>query len=254
MENQIIENQRSCLTDKPLDNMLNDKLNSSQYAQALSKFILNADTPVTLGIQGGWGSGKTSLFYLLDKLLAETGHRAITIKINAWEHSLFQTNENKALVVLSVLSGMINGIAAIGQQDWLDKESQKFFKSDHKSGLLSKLTSATRKMIPLIMNLGLGYAGLPALAEHAADKENKAQQEPELPILAEQIHNLKENLRNYIEHIQYEGANGPAQCKIVIFIDDLDRVPPPTAVEILDVTKTSLTFQIVSLSWLLTMK
>lgn len=237
MNNQLIEIQHSCLTDKPLDDMLDDKLNSSQYAQALSKFILNADTPVTLGIQGGWGSGKTSLFYLLDKLLAKTEHRAITIKINAWEHSLFQTNDNKAMVVLSILNSMINGIVAIGQQAWLDKDAQKFFRSDQESGLLSKLTNATRKMVPMIMNLGLSYAGFPALAGHAAEKDNNAQQDPELPILAEQIHNLKENLKNYIKHIRYKGANGPEQCKIVIFIDDLDRVPPPTAVEILDVTK-----------------
>lgn len=57
--------QKSCITDTPLPALAEDNLDASEYADALAKFIANADTPVTIGIQGGWGSGKTSLITVL---------------------------------------------------------------------------------------------------------------------------------------------------------------------------------------------
>ena len=38
-----------------------DHLNLLPYAEALTKFIETADTPMTVGLQGDWGSGKTSM-------------------------------------------------------------------------------------------------------------------------------------------------------------------------------------------------
>ena len=38
-----------------------DALKISSYKDALTDFIKRTDTPMTIGVQGEWGSGKTSL-------------------------------------------------------------------------------------------------------------------------------------------------------------------------------------------------
>ena len=54
--------------------MQQDSRSSIQkYAVSLSKFIEISDTPITIGLQGEWGTGKTSLMslYFLKELLNE---------------------------------------------------------------------------------------------------------------------------------------------------------------------------------------
>ena len=49
------------IVDEPNRGDQPDKLEIGRHAAALSDFIQRADTPITIGIQGEWGSGKTSL-------------------------------------------------------------------------------------------------------------------------------------------------------------------------------------------------
>jgi len=55
----------SCLNDRPLTLREGDHLNNYRFAKGLIDFINQAATPITIAIQGGWGSGKTSLINLL---------------------------------------------------------------------------------------------------------------------------------------------------------------------------------------------
>ena len=54
------------IIDEPVNYLKeeNDKLGINDYAKALTNFIENTETPMTIGIQGEWGSGKTSLMNL----------------------------------------------------------------------------------------------------------------------------------------------------------------------------------------------
>lgn len=238
---------KSCLADSPLNPANNtDILNSGDYATALYNFIINADTPVTLGIQGGWGSGKTSLFYLLEEKLNADNHKAITIRINAWEHSLFQEGEGRGLIVLSVLGSLIKSISGIASSEWIDEENRLVLQPKDKGhGLTKKLMNAGSQVLSLAGNLAIqSFIPGAAIFNNLLLKQNKKDQTTEeektredsiaeLPILAEQIHSLKEQLERFIENIKHNKQ----QSRVVIFIDDLDRVPPPIAVEILDVIK-----------------
>ncbi|MEC8423143.1 MAG: P-loop NTPase fold protein, partial [Myxococcota bacterium] len=56
-------------TDPPLDNDSVDRLKIAPYALGLEDFICNCETPMTVGIQGEWGSGKTSLMRLIQQRL-----------------------------------------------------------------------------------------------------------------------------------------------------------------------------------------
>ena len=56
----------SSITDKPITTLNQDLLKVEKYSQALSNFITRSATPITIGLQGEWGTGKTSLMSLKD--------------------------------------------------------------------------------------------------------------------------------------------------------------------------------------------
>ncbi len=63
-----------------------DSLGFKPYVTAIAEFLLNPDTkpPLTLSVEGEWGSGKSSFMKQLDLYLREKGQR--TVWFNAWRH------------------------------------------------------------------------------------------------------------------------------------------------------------------------
>ena len=61
--------------DHPITNINNpdgsksDLLETESYAQALAKFAMECETPLTIGVQGEWGSGKTSLLNMIEEII-----------------------------------------------------------------------------------------------------------------------------------------------------------------------------------------
>ena len=219
----------SCLTDKPIQKAEEDNLCARNYADALCEFIEYADTPVTIGIQGGWGSGKTSLISVIQDKLTDNNN-VLCVLVNAWEHSLFQDNENKAEVALSLLNGLADGVKLSIQkvENKIDSSTLKAIKENSLN--VEKAIQGIKTGVRLAAVIATKtFTGVDlAFAE-------KPEQNPQTPKsnLAQEVHNLRSSLKKLIENITYSGK----QVKVVFFIDDLDRVSPPTAIEILDITK-----------------
>jgi KAP-like P-loop domain-containing protein/PASTA domain-containing protein len=73
-------------SDRPLDRGDRDALDFTPLAKSLSAFVRNAATkpPLTISIDGPWGSGKSSLMNLMCADLREFGFRAVWF--NAWHN------------------------------------------------------------------------------------------------------------------------------------------------------------------------
>jgi photosystem II stability/assembly factor-like uncharacterized protein len=73
-------------SDRPLQPGEFDALKSGEVAHALFRFIQNRNTspPLTIGVVGDWGTGKTSIMRLLEANLRDGGMRPIWF--NAWHH------------------------------------------------------------------------------------------------------------------------------------------------------------------------
>ena len=51
-----------------------DQLGVKPYVEALQAFILSCGTPMTVAIQGDWGTGKTSMMRQIEKNIRPTAH------------------------------------------------------------------------------------------------------------------------------------------------------------------------------------
>jgi photosystem II stability/assembly factor-like uncharacterized protein len=76
----------SVLSDKPLTAGERDALNFTALARGISRFLRNVNTaaPLTISVDGPWGSGKSSLMNLIQSDLESYGFR--TVWFNAWHH------------------------------------------------------------------------------------------------------------------------------------------------------------------------
>jgi predicted KAP-like P-loop ATPase len=53
------------IVDRPKESHQGDLLEIEKYTNGLVQFIESSATPITIGVQGEWGSGKTSLLNTL---------------------------------------------------------------------------------------------------------------------------------------------------------------------------------------------
>ena len=202
------------ITDKPIAKLEQDSLNIQKYSNSLSKFIKNSDTPITIGLQGEWGTGKTSLMSLLLENFNNSGEEReiATSWVNTWEYSLFK---GASETTPAVLSGMLEKLRDENQDIWTIKDVAA-----------DKVKKATKFLSGLANQVIANQTGI-NIKDAASDsftEKNVAQ--------IVEIKNLITSIINeLIEH------NDNKIQKVVFFVDDLDRIPPTDAVEVLEALK-----------------
>ena len=192
-----------------------DNLGLSTHAKALAEFISKSETPLTVGIQGEWGSGKTSLMNTVIKILDESFDKSSNGKgsnspyhhiwINAWEHSLLQEPEN---ALLNIIQEIIDKIL---EADKAGKAKRTFKKG---------LTKGSKDVFRIVSSYFNSKAG--QVAEEWLNSTNT-------------INDLRTNLHQASKEIRNDPKN-PKE-KIIIYVDDLDRIDPEYAVQILELLK-----------------
>ena len=98
-----------------------DELNLFHYANVLGTFIAECETPMTIGLQGDWGIGKTTLLNMLQSEL-EIKQQIVypIIHFNTWQYSLF--GEDKYLG-LAAINAMLNLLQEKFEIDTSDKSN-----------------------------------------------------------------------------------------------------------------------------------
>ena len=192
--------------DEPLAASKNDTLDISQHSKALTNFIKTSNTPITIGIQGEWGSGKTSLLNTIEENL--NGISEIKqIWINAWENSLLASPEE---ALLKIINEIID--------EMLSADSNK----ERKDKILSSASAVFKGALRVGAQAALGSKAGELADELLASNNNS-------------IKNLRSNLETLVNEIRTRDTN--PYKKIVIYVDDLDRVDPNDAVKILELLK-----------------
>ena len=202
-----------------------DMFGITSYVEGLTNFISKCNTPLTISIQGSWGTGKTSIMNLIKNQLPADVY---PVWFNTWQFSQFNMSEQLPVSLLSSL------LTAFQLKDKNTLESvNKIIKT---LGFALRVTKGAT-----IAALDHFYSGFVAsMAKAAIDggtKEfNKSDDESDDLDISNSIKNLKNEFIKCVEQTLKEKK----MSRIVIFIDDLDRLNPGKAVELLEVLKLFL--------------
>ena len=176
-----------------------DSLGIDKYIEGVANFISVAKTPLSISIQGDWGSGKTSLLKGIEEKLKENNIKVIWF--NAWEASQFNMENQISLSFFKQLVRKLEGKEKIRNNKILNMLKHASFAV---AGYLTKGRLDEKTLIKMTNNEG--------------EKD---------------FEELKYELKEMIDkHIK----NG----KLAVFIDDLDRIEPVKAVELMEVIKNFL--------------
>lgn len=185
-------------TDSPA---VQDSFNISKYINGLVNFIKSCNTPMTIAVQGDWGTGKTSIMTMIKNELRNSKNLNL-VWFNTWQFSQFNLGDK---LPLTMLNKLINEVSS-------NKESENF--------------KYVKKAMVGVADAILGHisGGALEVSSFLDNEEN----------LFEAVEKLKESFQKLVN--EKAGDEG----RVIIFIDDLDRIEPERAVELLEVLKIFL--------------
>lgn len=205
MEGTEAKRKKIGLTDMPLQSSDGDMLDTGKYAKALKKFILKCPTPMSIAVQGDWGTGKTSLIHMLEKALdqelKQKGSNIRYVYFNTWQYSQF---------------GMVDDLY-----------------TSFVHALIRECAPEADVSKTLFEKLGKIIAGTIAykVKKHTdIDIEELLQWQKERE---EIVKSMKDGFADLVNKVTHENEDG----RLIVCIDDLDRLNPEVAVELLEVIK-----------------
>lgn len=231
MEDKIIS-AGSGLTDKEAEE---DLLEITEYVNACANFIMNCRTPMSIAIQGGWGTGKSSFMHLVEKALKTEGRyetEAVIVRFNTWQYN--RSGEERLFVPL--ITCLEKKLDEVNESDGNYK---KYFSAEERQ-LFSK-----KSLLKTLRNAGSTYAGLGGAIAVALgqlldkDSDGKAdEQEDTYDEILQLRDKLQERInvttgKSVIVNDKLEKGDHIAK-KLVVFVDDLDRLAPKDAVNLLE--------------------
>ena len=182
-------------TDRPIISCEQDLLGRSCFAKQLGKAIYeyNSDDGLVIGLYGKWGTGKTSVINMaineLDNLSSDDKNKPITMRFNPWDYS---DKNNLINIFFQKLKNTI---------EYQDNEEFK-----KKAGKALSDYSDALDALSLIPFIGSGVAAI---------LKTLAQVEGEKLTQGLSLSETREVLENALRE---------ANKKIVIVIDDIDRL------------------------------
>ncbi len=254
-----------------------DSLRFSPYVAALGDVLTTTATPLTVGVFGSWGVGKSSLLLMLEDEIKKTvkspgGEVAASpriIRFNAWQYS------QEDAIWRALLSRVIEEFKPKScskddnvdklppeQKDELSEDDQRHLHNleDMQAALYRDVdreevgdftfdwSEMAKGGLKGAMKLGLSYVpGLSLLADLKSTSEGMTQNwaEDVLGAFGRERGRIHVDRLTFLEQFRdkFEGLIREtlgANERLYIFIDDLDRCLPEKAVEVLEAVKLFL--------------
>lgn len=212
-----------------------DFLNYSEVAEMVAEMI-GDDTllPLSLGIFGGWGIGKSSTLNLVESLLKEQTDQYLVVRFDAW---FYQGFDDARAALMSVIAKALAEAAPEG----LKKKAGGLIKRVNKVRLLGLLVEggAAAFGFPTFGAAGrLVEAGGKALSDGLDDKDREDAGD-DAEKLAEKAGKLLDPAKAPTDEItalraEFGEVLAKLGKKLVVFIDNLDRCLPPNAIQTLE--------------------
>lgn len=217
------------LSDTPLTgtDTNEDLLNLINYHSGLSSFIENCNTPLTIAVQGSWGSGKTSTmkFVMQELQLNQNIH---CLEFNTWQYSQFDMGDS---LVFNLLQDLAEKIAP--DETKISKFGRKLKK------VFLSIASNAAYFAANRYNLDSQLQATVSIIQDAYEGDSR------VPTLATQLKELREAFQSDVREFlgkksNVDPDNLSEKHRLVIFIDDLDRVEATRAIQLLEAFKLFL--------------
>ena len=235
IDNSAKKNGYKITIDRPAKQPLDFK----EHSERLSEIIVKSTPQFTVGIFGGWGTGKTTMMQMIkDEIDNNHFEFTTTIWFDSWR---YENEEYSALVPLirTIIIGIQNSIIK-------STKSEKIKALNRIKRHLYKIGEVVLNNIEL--NIGAGIS---------IDKENKAEGgvkfdlqkmiddyrsdgyfyhgQNKVPL----YEHISDRLKKELKKIRYNDIGELIyDFRLIIFIDDLDRCTPEKALELLESIKT----------------
>jgi predicted KAP-like P-loop ATPase len=212
-----------------------DFLNYSEIAEMVAEMISD-DTllPLSLGIFGGWGIGKSSTLNLVESLLKEQAEQYLIVRFDAW---FYQGFDDARAALMSVIVKALAEAAPEG----LKKKAGGLIKRVNKARLLGMLVEggAAALGFPTFGAAGrLVEAGGKAIGD-GLDEKDREEAGENAEKFAERAGKLLDPAKSPTEEItafrtEFGEVLAGLDRKLVVFIDNLDRCLPANSIHTLE--------------------
>jgi len=200
--------------DLPIETEEQDLFGLENYYRGLADFINNCETPMTIAIQGDWGSGKTSMMNNIKSRLTKQNNKHKVIWFDTWQYSQFSDETDLTTAFLnSITDEIVSNLSGKSRVvDTLKEAFINIIKKTHvraSCGFGNVLAAEYDDILERVLNIERNYY--------------------------DGIKVFKERFKKAVDELI-----GKENKKVVIFIDDLDRLNPVRAVELLEIIKIFL--------------
>lgn len=223
-----VQPQTVGLSDQPSSD---DLINVEPYAEGLARFIGRCPTPMTIAVQGDWGSGKTSTLRMLKGALRDdtTIRNPTVIDFDTWQHAQVASGDGLVTdMVRAILEPLPSDVH--GQRDALLKRLALASVRVANAGARVMLETAAPGAVS-----AMGNAVLDEIQGSVTSWGSRATVAPD-PTLSDTRKEFAALIRTMSEQSVAEGRNP----RVVVIVDDLDRLQPEQSVEVMEALKAFL--------------
>jgi len=225
-----------------------DALDFTPYVETLADIIQTGNTPLTIGVFGTWGSGKTSLMKMVKNKLPND----FTVAwFDAWKYDKEETLWRAFILsVLTAIRSRIKEDQPTEDLDYLETMLYRAIEIEKAGGVtidLAKLGGAVAKgSVQLALSFIPGGAVLSEFvkkvqqlgAEALTNEATDAIQRERTKIQIEQVRFFEQFQNKFRVLVEQHISNNNG--RLVVFVDDLDRCLPEKAIEVLEAIKLFL--------------
>jgi predicted KAP-like P-loop ATPase len=209
-----------------------DLLGHRRIAQTIVEIIREAELrPITIGIQGSWGAGKTSILSLIEAELTDDPE-TLCLTFNGWLYQGYE--DTKSALMESVVHALLNkrgvGAKALEMGKSLFKRIN-WLKAAKTAGGLA-LTTAVGLPPAALWGLSGLATSAKGLVGDKLDSDEDPWLKPEEATVPAQIQAFRNELQALIKESSVE--------RLVVLVDDLDRCLPGAVIDILEAVKLFL--------------
>ncbi|EKD63018.1 MAG: KAP P-loop [uncultured bacterium] len=216
-----------------------DLLNYEAIALTITKLLRERpDKPVTIGVHGDWGAGKSSILEMIESGLKKE-ENVLCVKFNGWRFQGFE--DAKIALIEGIVTGLVEKRPALKKATGALKETFKridWLKAAKTGGGLAWTAFTgipTPDQIQAVVGTVKGLIGNPASLATKGNIESAMGQLDGLLKSAEAKH-LPEEIQEFQKAFD-DLLKEASVDQLVVLIDDLDRCLPEVAIETLEAVR-----------------